>query len=132
MANTFIDPLMGFKYLVSFDGETDSAGFQRVTGITMSRGEKRWTEITDTHGCRKLPDVLDIGDVQFSCGVYVTGMPGEEWFNQVTANIYKGHTGDTGEKIRRTITVSVLNKGTDSGRSFEILNAFPKAIRIGD
>lgn len=126
------DPLQGFKFRINFGGDTYSAGFMRVSGINIVRGEKRWTEITDTHSGIKLPDVIEYSDIVFSGGVYLNGSPGDFWFNQVSEVLLNGYTDRSNVDIRKTILISVFEKGSESCREFYIRDAYPKAIKIGD
>lgn len=126
------DPLQGFKFKVNFGGDTYSAGFMRISGINMSRGERRWTEITDTHSGIKLPDVMQYNDITFSSGIYLNGSHGDVWFDQVSDILIGGYTGKTNVDIRKTVLISVYEKGSLACREFYIRDAYPKAIRIGD
>jgi phage tail-like protein len=109
-------------------------GFQRVSGLSYGvRDERKWTEITETYTPIKLPDVLDYTDLVFSHGIYLKGSEGDDWFNTVTKSLADGRVdGYNKETIRRTITITVENKGSGGERQYKVYGAYPKAIRVGD
>lgn len=133
MANT-ADPLTGFKFRVYISGFGESMGFQRVSGLSQARGEKRWNEITETFTPRKLPDILEFGDLVLSHGVYLTHTNVDVWFSELTELLKQGYDGthDLDRVLRRGLIIKAYEKGSESYREYSIYDAYPKSIRLGD
>ena len=131
---TTADPLQGFKYRVYISGFGDSMGFQKVSGLSQTRGETRWNEITETYTPRKLPGVLDFGDIVLSHGIYLRHTSVDVWFEDVTDALKQGYDGTHELKnvLRRGMIIKVYEKGSEYCREFHVYDAYPKAIRVGD
>lgn len=115
---------------------TTQMAFMRVSGLTGTRGEYVWNEITETVTARKLPDTMTFGDITFHNGVAV-GLHGmEDWFQQVTDDLSQGiPIGSVKGRrpLRQMVMVMSDLKGSkEYRREYRIFDAYPKAIRVGD
>lgn len=128
------DPLSGFRFRVSFGSETgDTYGFQRMSGIAKSRGERRWTELTETTAPIKLPNVMESPDLVLSMGIRLGGTTMDTWYEQVTQNLSDGIPGnDAKYYIRNTVFIKAYAKDWTSYVLYKLFDAYPKAIKIGD
>jgi phage tail-like protein len=128
------DPLGGFRFRVAFGSESGfNYGFQRISGISKSRGERKWTELTETVAPVKLPSVMESSDITFSMGVRLGGTALETWFDNVTSNLSAGYTGNYSQDyIRNTVSIKAYAKDWSSYILYKLFDAYPKAIKIGD
>lgn len=128
------DPLSGFRFRVSFGSETGAKyGFQRMSGIAKSRGERRWTELTETTAPIKIPNVMESSDLVLTMGIRLGGTTMDTWFEQVSDVMSNGSPrNDEPYYIRSTVMIQAYAKDWTSYVLYKLFDAYPKAIKIGD
>jgi phage tail-like protein len=131
------DPYRGFKFKVVIDGFT-KAGFQKVSGLKEATEVTDYREGTDAVTPRKLPGLTSYDNVTLEHGLS-NNQDFRKWRQQIV-NLGKeaGAAGDGPAgtapplEFRKTVVISLFDKGGNEVKQYELLEAWPASLEIGD
>jgi phage tail-like protein len=123
------DPLTGFKFKVILGTGAD-IGFMKVSGLDLEVGVFEWQEVSDPVTVWKLPDRIKFSDITLERGIAADDSTLWKWFEEVEEALNSGSPAN----FRRTCTIQVFAKGDgeNPAREWEVYDAFPKNIKIGE
>ena len=153
MSSGTVDPLRGFRFLVSVSRRVGNVlvpdsmssvpidlGFQKVSGLQADIGVMEWKEISNPVSPLKFPSTFKFGDLKLDRGVSTNRRGLWKWYEDVLQTM---QLGTATVECRATVTIHVIPKGfipySTSGSgggsgmmTWQVYHAFPKQIRFGD
>jgi phage tail-like protein len=123
------DPYRSFRFEVEVDGFV-RAGFSRISGLEHSVEVIEYREGANIDTVHKLPGLSSFADVTFERGV-TQDTDFADWVqNLFDFDSVDGSASEEG--WRRTIIVYQLDMERTRIKSWEILNAWPRQVSLGD
>lgn len=136
------DPFRGFKFKVIVGGiqgmSSFKAGFQKVSGLKESTEVTPYREGTDAVTPRKLPGLTEYDNVTLEHGLS-KDRSFRIWRDKIVklgkeAGQDGGQHGDASppNAFRATVTIELYDKGGSKVKEWEIVEAWPASLEIGD
>lgn len=123
--SSLVDPLLNFKFLISWDGET-VAGVSKVGGLSRSTQVVSYREGGAPQGPRKIPGQTDYGPITLERGIIID-VAFEQWANKVW---YYANSGQLGEEsslkdFRKDIKIELCNQAGQVMVVYYAFNCWP-------
>ncbi len=128
--SSIMDPLLNFKFIVSWDGVNRVAGVSKVSGLTRTTQVVTHREGGAPQGPRRIPGQTEYGPITLERGLILDIMF-EQWANKVW---YYPNTGAMGQEVslkdfRKDIRIDLCNQAGQIVNVYYIFSCWPSEYR---